>query len=685
MPNSFNNNQTIPPKGLSSVEAKNRQEEFGKNELSAEKKHGIFRKALDVVLEPMFLLLLAASTIYFILGEPVDGAIMLTFVCVMIGIEFVQERKTDKTLAALKDLSAPQTKVIRDGEEQFIPSADLVPGDYMLVSEGVKIPADGVILRCNDLCVDESSLTGESEGVWKYTGCQGVGLTDSGVDGHGDVVLDHPADGQVLRPRDRSGRDNPWRRDYVYAGTLVLQGSAGVVVEKIGASTEYGKIGKNVAQAKKKRSPLQMQTGSLVKVCAGIAAVLMALVGIITYFNIPENLPGITVGGRIIKSILAGIALAMAMIPEEFPVILTVFLSMGAWRLAKARALVRKTPAIETLGAVSVLCVDKTGTITENRMTVAEAVASGQWTVDSVGADGNPPASEELGVRSEECRRDSGQGSEVRGQEADNNLSNVPRSSLLTPHFFIPSPEPRIPNSDKHLARIMGMACEPDAYDPMENAMLEYCQMQGLSREELFSGTLLKEYSFTNELKMMGHVWEAGDKAVICVKGSPESVLRLCNLSDAERTETEAQIKALSERGLRVIAVAESTVSTELTVGTDALIDPQTDPLIKIPDFILDCRLSLLGLVGLRDPLRKGVASEIAVCREAGIRVVMITGDNGVTASFIAREAGIENCDKIVTGAELSEMTDDQLSECVKSANIFSRVLPEHKMRIVKA
>ena len=285
-----------PTAGLSREQALALQRRFGKNELTPQKKDSFLKKAAHIIAEPMFLLLLIAALIYFVLGEPRDGMIMLVFVAGIISIDVIQEWKTDRTLSALKDLSAPRARVIRDGSEQEIPSADLVPGDLMLLYEGVKIPADGMIVKCNDLCVDESSLTGEAEGVWK--------CPDGVVTCGGDF----------------------WRKDYCYAGTLVTQGTATVQVEKIGAATEYGKIGVNVAAAPESKSPLQKQTGSLVKLCAGIAAVLFALVSAVTYLNIPDH----TFGDRVIESILSGITLAMAMIPEEFPVILTVFLSMGA-------------------------------------------------------------------------------------------------------------------------------------------------------------------------------------------------------------------------------------------------------------------------------------------------------------------------------------------------------------------
>lgn len=553
--------------GLCSAEVWRLQQQYGKNELTPQKKESFFKKAFHIICEPMFLLLIAAAIIYFILGEPRDGAIMLIFVIGIISIDIIQEWKTDKTLNALRDLSAPQVSVVRDGAETVIPSAELVPGDLMLICEGVKIPADGFVVKCSDLCVDESSLTGEAEGVWK--------LTQDCAPENGDY----------------------WRRDYCYAGTLVTQGTAYVRVDKIGASTEYGKIGMNVASAPAEDTPLQKQTGRLVKLCAGIAAVLCVLVAVFTFFNISDH----STGDRLIESILSGVTLAMAMIPEEFPVILTVFLSMGAWRLARKNSLARKLPSVETLGAVSVLCVDKTGTITMNQMSVAETFS---------------------------CTDDS-----------------------------------------TRLLRVMGMGCETEAYDPMEKAMLTYCEEQGITADYLFGGELIREYAFTNELKMMGHVWNREEGIVIAAKGSPERILSVCDISESERCSVEEKILEMSSRGLRVIAVA--------TQNPAAIED--------VPETISDCSLSLLGLIGLADPPREGVKKDIAVCTGAGIRVVMITGDNGITAAAIAKKIGMPNCENIITGDMLSKMTDEELREAVKEVSIFSRVIPEHKMRIVKA
>lgn len=555
----------VEMKGLTRNEAKKAQEKYGKNVLIPEKKQNFILKIFSVLKEPMFLLLIIAATIYFLLGEPRDGTIMLIFVVGIISIEVIQEWKTDKTLKALKNLSAPHTTVIRDGKEVVINSEDLVPGDLMIIKEGVKVPADGKVVKASDLRVNESSLTGEAEEVWKCI--------------------------------DDSKNNDHWKRDYCYAGTLVTQGSGIILVEKIGSLTEYGKIGINIAEAPDRPTPLEKQTRKLVKICAIIAAILFGLVCIITFFNLADH----SLKNRIIESILSGITLAMAMIPEEFPVILTVFLSMGAWRLAKKNSLVRRLSSVETLGAVTVLCVDKTGTITENKMKVNTV-----WCIYA---------------------------------------------------------------EEDYFNKIMGMACEPDTYDPMEHAMLEYCEENNINKDELFGGELIFEYSFTNESKMMGHVWKNEDLITLCAKGSPEKILNICDLLEDTKKIIEDKIFEMSSRGLRVIAVGEQKVKDEE----------------NIPEDLSKCNLKFLGLVGLQDPPRKSVKDDIESCTKAGVRVVMITGDNGITASSIAKQVGICNSSQIITGDELNIMSDEDLRKKVKYANIFSRVVPEHKMRIVKA
>ncbi len=553
-------------RGLTTDAARQLQEQYGRNELSAQKKKPFIKQAIHILCEPMFLLLLVTAIIYFILGEPADGAVMLLFVTAVISIDIMQEWKTDRTLRALKELSDPLVTVIRDSRMQTIASRELVPGDLMMIEEGVKIPADGLVVDCNDLCVDESLLTGESEGVWKTS----IQKSQNEIE--------------------------YWRKDYCYAGTMVTQGFAIVLVKQIGNQTEYGKIGADVAVAPEHPTPLQRQTRGLVKLCTVIAISLLLLVGMLTFLNLGEYDPT----DRIIESILSGITLAMGMIPEEFPVILAVVLSMGAWRLARKQSLVRRLPSVETLGAVTVLCVDKTGTITTNQMTVQDV-----WSLK------------------------------------DDTLP---------------------------LCEISGLACETNAYDPMEKAILSYCDKRGLTSEQLFNGQMVKEYSFTNELKMMGHTWRRGEEIVLAAKGCPEGILALCLLTEEELVRINNRIMEMSLKGQRVLAVGKTIYENEESV----------------PDSITDCHLTFYGLIGLTDPPREGIEDDIALCKKAGIRVVMITGDNGTTAMSIADQIGMQHCESIITGDMLDKMSDAELQERVHDVNIFSRVVPKHKMRIVK-
>ena len=551
-------------KGLTEEEVKNLRKQYGRNVIVGEKKENFLIKIIHIICEPMFLLLIIAATIYFVLGEPRDGIIMLVFVVGIIMIDIIQEWKTDKTLNALKDLSEPRITVLRNSEKVEIPSSELVPGDIMYIYEGIKIPADGYVIKCSGLRIDESSLTGESEGVWKTT-------------------------------EDKDTKDY-WKVNYCYQGTLIIQGTGTIRVDKIGSETEYGKIGYNVSKVIQNKTPLQKQTDKLVKLCATIAFILFIMVAIFTFFNIPDH----SLKDRIIESILSGVTLAMAMIPEEFPVVLTVFLSMGAWRLAKKKSLVKKLLAVETLGAVSVLCVDKTGTITKNQMEVVDEIT-----------------------------------------ELDK----------------------------KEAATIMGLCCEEETYDPMENAMLKYAKKLGIDIEKLFKGKKIKEYPFSNKTKMMGHVWNIKDEIVLAAKGSPESILKLCDLSEEKIDKINDERKLMQEKGLRVIAVATKKYSSDK----------------KLEEKLEDAKLEFVEIVGLIDPPRESVKENIRLCKKAGVRVVMITGDNGITASSIAEYIGMENVKNIITGEMLNDMSDEELKEKVKTVSIFSRVIPEHKMRIVTA
>ena len=556
--------------GLSETEVKIRQAQHGKNELSPEKRHTLFDKVLSIFKEPMFLLLFGTAVLYFVLGEPKDGAIMIGFVVFMAGINMFQEWRTDKTLQALKDLSAPTVRVIRDGEIVAIDSKDVTVGDLMLLEEGEKISADCKIIEMHDLGVDESTLTGESEVVWKKI----------------DISNEET--------------ESNWRKDMCFAGTNVTQGGAIVEVTAIGPKSEYGKIGMDILSVPQQPTPLENQTRHLIKVAALIGLGLFLMVFAISFIRFSIDLGNTdTLVDRLIHSLLSGLTLAMAMIPEEFPVILTVFLAMGAWRLARKKSLIRRMPSVETLGAVSVLCVDKTGTLTKNQMTV------------------------------QECFK----------------FKNT---------------------TEKDLMYWAALGCETEPFDPMEKAILEFAEKGGLVLKEVFDKKLLQEYPFSSETKMMGHVWEIEASPALASKGSPESILPLCGLSESEMTNVINEQERLAKNGYRVIAVAcDSKMQT-------------------VPEALNQNKMTLLGLIGLMDPPREAVPEAIRLCSKAGIRVVMITGDNGTTAQSIASKIGIEHSENVISGKELEEMSDDELMERVKVTNIFARVIPRHKMRIVK-
>ncbi len=550
--------------GLTDNQARENQTKYGMNELSPEKKKNLFIRILGVFKEPMFLLLFCTAIIYFFLGEARDGVIMLCFVTFMTGISFIQEWRTDKTLEALKELASPRIRVIRDSRLISIESREITIDDLMILEEGEKIPADARIIEMFDFGVDESSLTGESDIVWKKVCCVGS--------------------------EDNEKSEDFWRKDVCYAGTTVIQGSAIAKVFSIGKETQYGKIGTDILGVPERPTPLEKQTRNLVKICALIGLCFFILVSVITLIHT----------GSIVDSILSGITLAMAMIPEEFPVVLTVFLAMGAWRLAKKNSLVRKMPSVETLGSVSVLCVDKTGTLTKNQMSVKEA---------------------------------------------------CPYKGF----------------DDYELGYWAALACETEPYDPMEKALLKYIESHGANKEDIFKNSLLYEYSFSSDTKMMGHVWSIENSATLAAKGSPESILPLCCLTEEEMNNVAKQQTMLASKGYRVIAVARS-------------IDMK-----EYPDTLKECELDFVGLIGLQDPPRDRVMEAIDVCKSAGLRVIMITGDNGTTAQAIAREIGIPHSNNVITGPELEIMPDEVLLEKVKNTNIFARVMPRHKMRIVKA
>ncbi len=545
-------------RGLTDAEVAQSRLTYGSNELEKTRKLNFFQRVLHVLIEPMFLLLLITASIYFFLGEVTDGIIMLVLVFFVSGIEFVQGYKTSKALEALNTLSAINVDIMRNGKRLTVNSKDVVVGDIVFLEEGDRIPADGKILELQGLGVNESALTGESEVVYK-------------------------------KLKDNSKRH--FRLDVCYAGCDVTNGSATIQIIAVGKNTEYGKIGTALKSIKPAKTPLEKQINKLVVICTIISLTFCVIVAIVNFFY-NDNL---IFKERIVQAILSGLTMAMATIPEEIPVVLTVFLAMGAWKLAKHQALTRNMKAVETLGAVTVLCTDKTGTLTQNKMAV---------------------------------------------QDTFTNDANFPFTAVL--------------------------ACHQNPYDPMEIAIKEYATEQGV-KIDYTEYALVHEYAFNNEDKMMGCVWNVNGEQILCAKGAYESILPLCGLNQDQQDEIIKQANRFSGQGYRVLAVAEH------------------ENIKTIPEQLKQNHLTFVGLVALVDPPRAGVEKSIKLCHNAGVRIIMITGDNGHTAAGVAKQIGLANYDEIITGSELEEMDDAELRERVKTCNIFARVYPNHKMRIVKA
>lgn len=539
--------------GLTKEEVINSKEKYGVNKLEEKKKQPLILKILSIFKEPMFLLLIIAASIYFIVGEYRDGIIMLIFVLAICLIEYIQETKTDKALEELNKLSALNVKVIREGKEEVISSEEVVVGDIVLLEEGDSVPADGKLLYTQSLGVNESSLTGESLVVYKNC---------------------------------KEDKDNHFKLNMCYSGTNVTNGLGVIEIVSVGKNTEFGRIGESLKEIEKERTPLEKQINKLVFICTIISFIVFLLTIVINYINHPE----LAFSKRIIEAILAGVTIAMATIPEEIPVVLTVFLAMGAWDLTKKKTITRNMKTIETLGAVNVLCTDKTGTLTENKMKVQDVY-----------------------------------------EYSDTFLE----TSYLS--------------------------CPLVAYDPMEIAIKEYCK---LKNDINYGEKITKEYAFTPETKMTGQVW---DNKLLCVKGAYESVLPLCNLDKKTYEEIKKKIDEYSNEGFRVLAVARN------------------NSLKNIPNSLFEAKLTFEGLIALYDPPRFGVKTSLSECYSAGVRVIMITGDNGETAKGIAKKINLANYDEVITGNELENMSDEELFEKAKTVNIFARVYPNHKMRIVNA
>jgi Ca2+-transporting ATPase len=458
--------------GLSTEQARRRLADEGYNELPSTARRNTLAIALGVVRESMFLLLIASAVIYLTLGDLREAAILSISLFVILGITIFQESKTERALEALRDLSSPRALVIRDGVERRIAGREVVPDDILILIEGDRVPADATVLSCNDLMVDESLLTGESVPVRKRA-----------WDGRQTVA----------RP---GGDDLP----FVYSGTMLVQGRGVARVSATAMRTEFGKIGKALQSIETDETFLQKKSANLIRTFAAVGLSLCAL-AVVLY--------GVT-RGNWINGFLVGIALAMSLLPEEIPVVLTVFLALGAWRMARKNVLTRRMPAIETLGAATVLCVDKTGTLTENRMSVKRLYADGEsYNVDP--------------------------------------LAPVP-----------------LPQKFHALVRFAMLASETDPFDPMERAFHELGGRSLDHGARFENWTLAHEYSLSPELLALSHVWQSTSDSeyVIATKGAPEAVADLCHFDAAALQALAQRVDAMAQDGLRVLGVARAKFSS---------------------------------------------------------------------------------------------------------------------------
>ncbi|MEZ5115872.1 MAG: cation-translocating P-type ATPase [Candidatus Nanopelagicales bacterium] len=569
-----------PRTGLSTREAAERLAIDGPNELPTAKPRNLARQAWDVVREPMLLLLLGAGTVNFLLAEPLDGAILMSFVVVVIGISLYQEHKTENALAALRDLSSPRALVVRDGVQLRIPGRDVVRGDTILLAEGDRVPADGVLVESVNVSVDESALTGESVPVRK-------------VASHDDAATY------------RMGRPGGDATTWVFSGTLVVKGHGVSVALGTGSDTELGRIGTQLREIETGRTPLQREVNRLVAVIA-VIGVLAAVVVVVVY--------GLT-RGVWLEGLLAGIATAMAMLPEEFPVVLTVFMALGAWGMSRRRVLTRRAAVIETLGSATVLCVDKTGTLTLNQMTVHAFVVDGRTILVGDGP---------------------------------------------------------LPEDARAVAESAALACPPEPFDPMDLAFTSVRDHHLPDSARPPAGSeLVREYPLTEQLLAVTQVWRVPGRhdLQVAVKGAPEAVTGLCDLDPDRVGSVTAEVERAAESGQRILAVGRGRHSPDR----------------PLPDDPRGFDLEYLGLAALYDPVRPGVADAVAECAHAGVRTIMITGDYPATALAIADEIGLDTGSGCITGPELERLSDDELTDRVRRVNVFARMVPEQKLRLVRA
>lgn len=556
--------------GLTGAEAALRLKTLGPNEIPHLPRRRLGAIALDVVTEPMFALLLLASVLYVVLGELGDALVLSLFASLSVAIALIQQGRSERVLESLRNLASPRALVLRDGIQQRIPGRELVVGDVLLMVEGDRIAADCELLTAHDMLIDESLLTGESLPVAKFA--------------LGDAAVTEAGQMRAL------------------SGTLLVRGNGVGRVTATGARSEIGRIGAVLGSHVIERPRLQSDVQRLV-LAAGVLGLIVSVAAVLLYGLLR---------GDWLQALLAGIALGMSMLPEEFPLVVTVFTVMGAWRLSRSRVLTRRPAAIEALGTATVLCADKTGTLTQNRMAVA-ALRSGAavWHADQ------------------------------------------PETAILAT-----DPLPT-------LLKTANAAARAEGGDPMERAI---ATLVARVLPDMDFGTPIREYPLRDEQRFIARAWRLADGRLwLAAKGAPEAIADLC-AGDQAAGALLHDNEQLADRALRVLGVADAMLEADASV----------------PASPYAIRWRSLGLVGLADPLRDSVPAAVRECHEAGVRLVMITGDNVRTAHAIATQAGIPDSDPL-TGAELDSLDAAALRERVRRTTVFARITPLQKLRIIEA
>lgn len=549
--------------GLSTESVLQSREKNGSNKSEYKKENGLLDALKAIAKEPMVILLLVASSIYFISGKTGDGIFLASAIVLVAGISLYQDSRSRNALDKLKNLTQPNCKVIRNGKIEEIKSEELVIGDSLMVEEGTFITADGIIVHSNDFSVNESILTGESFVVYK----------------------------------DQTKDDN-----LIFQGTTVSSGLAIATITAIGNQTKLGKIGKSLENIKEEKTPLELQIGNFVKMMVIAGAIVFLIVWAINYFQ----------SKNILDSLLKALTLAMSILPEEIPVAFTTFMALGAWRLMKMGIVVKQMKTVETLGSATVICTDKTGTITENKMSLAKLyVFASKKTSD---------------------------------------------------------PEGVLTAEEKELITLSMWSSEPIPFDPMEIALHSAYSKLG-SVDERPKYKLVHEYPLGGKPPMMTHVFENTEgHRIIAAKGAPEALIAASGLTLIETKQVEEAIKMLASEGYRVLGVGETTFE-----GNDFPAEQQT------------LKFKFKGLVAFYDPPKKNIQSVLESFYTAGITVKIVTGDNAATTAAIAKQIGFIGYDKTITGDELMKLNDDELKEKVLSTQIFTRMFPDAKLKIINA